>query len=209
MSEYNFNSFKNFEVPDLWVKGAQNVPPQTAEKNMLPFKKTLLFVACFVIVIALSICVFAFHNSENDVITPDTVETKATDKSNSNALDLSPVKSNMFEVPQNITPSNNSDNSGPTTANNVCVGEFSAGIAVGEGYIYCVLYDYKTGELMGDENLLAPEHRAKVEDLGNGMVKATYNPVEKGVVKKSGEYWYVFYNELIMSPVQNYIYIYN
>ncbi|MBQ8539271.1 MAG: hypothetical protein IJ433_06430 [Ruminococcus sp.] len=208
MSEHNFNSFKNFEVPNTWVKKAQNVPPQKQENNIIPFKKTLWVVACFALVIALSVCIFAFNNSEKHVTT-NSEETKASEKNTDNAPDLSPAKSNMFEVPQNITPSYKPDSNDPTTANNICVGEFSASIAVGEGNIYCVLYDYKTGELMGDENLLATEHRAKIEDLGNGMVKATYNPVEKGVVKKSGEYWYVFYNELIMSPVQNYIYIYN
>lgn len=209
MSEHNFNSLKNFEVPETWVKGALDVPPQEKEKNTIYLSRILCIAACFTVIVVLSICVFAFYSSEKSVNIPDTNETSQTQKNSANVPNLSPAKSSLFEIPQNITPSFNSDTNSPTTANNICVGEFSDDLVVGEGYIYCVLYDYKTGELMGDENLLAPEHRAKFEDLGNGMVKATYNPVEKGVVKKSGEYWYVFYNELIMSPVQNYIYIYN
>ena len=39
MSEHNFNSFKNLEVPDSWVEGALNVPPEVDEKNGISFPK--------------------------------------------------------------------------------------------------------------------------------------------------------------------------
>lgn len=208
MSEHNFNSFKNLEVPETWVEGALNVPPETDRKKTISYKKILTIAACFTLIVTLSTFVFAFYSNNKNISEPDTKELTQESKSKAVAPDLSPAKSDLFELPQDYTQSCSGDNNEPTTANNICVGEFSSGLVVGEGQIYCVLYDYKTGELMGDENLFAEEHRAKIEDLGDGTVKVTYAPIDKGVVKKSGEYWYVFYNELIMSPVQNYIYIY-
>lgn len=207
MSEHNFNSFKNLEVPDSWVEGALNVEPEVDEKNGISFPKIATIAACFTLIIALSIFAFVlFRNHENT----DIFNTEQTNTSSQNSAvdpDLFPAKSDTFVPPQDHTQNFSTNENGPTTANNLCIVEFSSDLLVGDGNIYCVLYDYKTGELMGDENLLANEHLAQVEDLGDGMVKATYAPLDKGVVKKSGEYWYVFYNELIMSPVQNYIYI--
>lgn len=208
MSEHNFNSFKNLEVPDNWVEGALNVPPEVEEKTTFSFPKIATIAAYFTLVITLSIFAFVLFSNYQDTDIPNTKQTNATNQNSAVDPDLFPAKSNTFELPQNQTQYFSGNENESTTANNICVGEFSSDLLVGDGNIYCVLYDYKTGELMGDENLLANEHLAQVEDLGDGMVKATYAPLDKGVIKKSGEYWYVFYNELIMSPVQNYIYIY-
>ena len=66
MSEHNFNSFKNLEVPDSWVEGALNVPPEVDEKNGISFPKVATIAACFTLIIALSIFAFVlFRNHEN------------------------------------------------------------------------------------------------------------------------------------------------
>lgn len=207
MNEHNFNSFKNLNVPEAWVEGALNVPPESDDKKKISFPKIISIAACFTLVIALSICVIVFYSNSQNTEKYKSDETNETNKSFAVDPDLSPAKSNLFELPQDQTQNPSTNENEPTTSNNICVGEFSSDMLVGDGDIYCVLYDYKTGKLMGNENLLDNEHLAEIEDLGYGMVKATYAPLDKGVVKKSGEYWYIFYNELIMSPVQNYIYI--
>lgn len=69
MSEFNFDKLKNHEIPDSWVSGALNVPPQTEKEPIIypNFTKTLAFVATLVVVCALSVTLF-FLTQKGDIL---------------------------------------------------------------------------------------------------------------------------------------------
>ena len=204
MSEHNFNSFKNLEVPEKWVNGALNVPPEQKKAQPILLYRAVAVAACLMLLVGIGCAVFFFSNADKTASTA--TQSQADSKSKEAEIpDLFPAKTDLFDE-QN--PSTNSEISLPTSTDNLCVGEFSDDLVVGDKNIYCVIYNYKTGEPLGDENLFSSEHLAQIEYNDDGTVTATYDPVKAGVVKKTGEYWYVFYNELVMSPVQNYIFIY-
>ncbi len=78
MSEFNFNKLKNHEIPDSWISGALNVPPEK-EKTPLIFSKApkmLAFAATFVVVCALSVTLFIF--TQKGAVLPTSNETQNT-----------------------------------------------------------------------------------------------------------------------------------
>ncbi len=78
MSEFNFNKLKNHEIPDSWISGALNVPPEK-EKTPFIFRKTpqmIAFAATFVVVCALSVTLFIF--TQKGAVLPTSNETQNT-----------------------------------------------------------------------------------------------------------------------------------
>lgn len=217
MNDFNFDKMKNFVAPDEWAEKAKVLPENVKEKqNKTPFvfyRRFLSFAACFLFVCGLSVALFFYFNNDVDIMSETVAETKASEKVDKPPF-LLQANSGDDSVPQQNEPQSPFENGENVpedfefSTGNVCTANFSQGLLVGDKQIYCVLYDYKTGELMGDENLLDEEHLAEIECLDDGTVNATYDPLKNKVVKRPGEYWYVFYNELIMSPIQGYIYIY-
>ena len=72
MRDKNFDSIKNFNVPENWVENALNIP-QTEKKSPVAFIKisrTLSAVASLVLVCALSVAVF-FYTQKDDIVVPD------------------------------------------------------------------------------------------------------------------------------------------
>lgn len=72
MRDKNFDSIKNFNVPENWVENALNIP-QTEKKSpvaFIKFSRTLSAVASLVLVCALSVAVF-FYTQKDDIVVPD------------------------------------------------------------------------------------------------------------------------------------------
>ncbi len=219
MRKVNFNSFRNLQIPETWIEEAlsnSKCDEKPRKKPIVFSRRTLSFAMCLIFVCALCVALFFYFNNDINLASESLTETqKASEKNKKSPFLLQANSSDDFgSQTQNESqvPFENGKNATPDdfefSTGNVCTAKFSQGLLVGEKKIYCVLYDYTTGELMGDENLLSDEHLAEIECLDDGMVNASYDPLKNKVVKRAGEYWYVFYNELIMSPIQGYIYIY-
>lgn len=70
MSEFNFDNMKNVDIPDSWIDGALNVPPDT--EHPVPFlkhSKVIAFAASIVLVCSLSVVLF-FVTNDNPVVPP-------------------------------------------------------------------------------------------------------------------------------------------
>ncbi len=216
MNDFNFDKMKNFVAPEEWAEKAVAIPENAKEKqNKTPLvfsRKLFSFAVCFLLVCGLSVALFFYFNNDVNKVSETVAETKASEKHEKPPFLLQANSGDDYaQQSEPQAPFENGENVPEDfefSTGNVCTASFSQGLLVGDKQIYCVLYDYTTGELMGDENLLDEEHLAEIECLDDGTVNATYDPLKNKVVKRPGEYWYVFYNELIMSPIQGYIYIY-
>ncbi len=71
MKEYNFDSLKNLKAPESWIENAVNIPTQNkkAPVTYLKFSRTLAYVACFVLICAISITLLQYKN--NSVVKTD------------------------------------------------------------------------------------------------------------------------------------------
>ena len=70
MSEFNFDSMKNIDIPESWVDSALNVEKQP--KSPIPFlkySKIIAFAASIVLVCSLSVALFFITNS-NEAVPP-------------------------------------------------------------------------------------------------------------------------------------------
>ncbi len=103
MRDKNFDSIKNFNVPENWVENALNIP-QSERKSpvaFIKFSRTLSAVASLVLVCALSVAVF-FYTQKNDIVVPENnvVESEsATQATKSSTSDSSTQGSSNVEKP--------------------------------------------------------------------------------------------------------------
>lgn len=124
MSDKNFDSIKNFVVPQSWVDNALNVPNTTHRKKpivFLNFSRYATAVAVLLLVCALSIVVFFMP--DDNIVEPDNKEkvdsTSITQSAESSANtaksdDATTATSKELMITPNKTPTTKSNNIEPT-----------------------------------------------------------------------------------------------
>ncbi len=94
----------------------------------------------------------------------------------------------------NVIEPDNPEDSSDTQLPGDCVVGFSPGYLVGDGKIYCKIYD-KDYNILGDSNLFSDEHRASFYSGFGSIYYYLYSPLKVGLDLEPGKYIYVFYNE--------------
>ncbi len=118
MSDKNFDSIKNFEVPQAWIDSALSVPQTTSRKKpivFLPFSRYATMVASILLVCVLSVVVFMLRDDnivpvDNPKCTQPTTVTDSKDNANTE------VKSNKATNPTSYNGISN-DGTLPTSEN--------------------------------------------------------------------------------------------
>lgn len=121
MRKVNFNNLENIEIPESWTQKALNLPNAPIKKKsvfVLPsFYRRLSFVACFVLVCALSVAIFGFM--KNDILpqrTPAESISNSTTQSTSSS-DTATVHSVITQKPTSLIPTQNIEPTEETTEN--------------------------------------------------------------------------------------------
>lgn len=89
MSEFNFDNMKNVDIPDSWVDGALNIPPEN--KTPIPFlkySKIIAFASSIVLVCSISVALFFITNSSVAVPSVKNTETECSTISQTNSQNV-------------------------------------------------------------------------------------------------------------------------
>ena len=121
MRKVNFNNLENLEIPESWTQNALNIPKAPTKKKSvfaLPsFYRRLSFVACCVLVCALSVAIFNFSN---DDILPQKTPAESISNSTTNSTSSSYIATENSGInikPTTSTPTQNIEPTEETTEN--------------------------------------------------------------------------------------------
>lgn len=131
MSDKNFNSIKNFEVPQSWIDGALNIPVTSKDKApvifFVKYSKFLVSAACILIVCMMSLfLLFRFNNNTKLTIDNTTQTDSITDSTsvNQNSPDDFEQGTNKNDKDNSDTnPSNGQGGQGETQTPSTDAGE--------------------------------------------------------------------------------------
>lgn len=125
-------------------------------------------------------------------------ESKKPTQKPSETVPEEPVKTEPVEdfgpSGDNVINPDSPEDSSDTPKPGDCVVGFSPSFLVGDGKIYCRIYD-KDDNILGNQNLFSDEHRASFYSGFGSVYYYIYSPSKVGLNLEPGKYRYVFYNE--------------
>lgn len=121
MRKVNFNNLENLEIPESWTQKALNLPNAPAKKKSVfalsSFYRRLSFVACCVLVCALSVIIFGFM--KNNILPHKTPAESSVNSTayNTSSSDTATVHSAITPKPTSSKPTQNIEPTEETTEN--------------------------------------------------------------------------------------------
>lgn len=141
------------------------------------------------------------HKKPTENISPETnndetiSETNEPEENPTTSTD-EPTKPEEPSVPDVVFPTTDSpeDSSDPEYSVGDCLVGISPGYLVGNGNIYCRIYD-SNNKYIGDRNIFSDQHLAHFYSGFGNTRYYYYNPIKAGITLEPGTYTYSFYNE--------------
>lgn len=122
MRKVNFNNIENLEIPDFWVEKALSLPSKLPEKKNVfaipSFYRKLSYVACFLLVCALSVALFSFVQKRN-ILPVQYPNMSVTESTKTETLNNSTeTKNGIFQKPTSTKSENGIEPTEEDVANN-------------------------------------------------------------------------------------------